>query len=102
MLYAKGADMMMERDCGVELPEFARRHLKSFAMEGLRTLVVAEKEITEEQYAMWRKMRQEAEQDLENQARRLDEAAAFIERGMTFVGVTAIEDKLQEGVPDAI
>ena len=68
----------------------------SFAMEGLRTLVVAEKELTEEEYSSWQAMRKAAEEDLDNQDRLLAEAASFIERDMTFVGVTAIEDKLQE------
>jgi magnesium-transporting ATPase (P-type) len=102
LLLAKGADMMMERDCNVAIPDWARSHLKSFAMEGLRTLVVGEKELTEAQYAEWQSMRKAAEEDLENQDRLLSEAASFIERDMSFVGVTAIEDKLQEGVPAAI
>jgi len=135
-------------------------------------LVVAEKELTEAEYAEWQAARKTAEEDLENQVRLplicslaahvllpfcplcrltvrsthrwrtlcssfaqsfspsllfgtrivftvcsslahlfvalwhqdrlLAEAAASIERGMSFVGVTAIEDKLQEGVPRAI
>eukprot|EP01048_Picozoa_sp_COSAG05_P005597 COSAG05_NODE_336_length_11205_cov_4.160544_7_plen_381_part_00 len=76
--------------------------MKSFAVEGLRTLVVARKELSEADYAEWQFMRTVAQDDLENQDRLLDAAAAFIERDMNFVGVTAIEDKLQEGVPDAI
>jgi magnesium-transporting ATPase (P-type) len=102
MLYCKGADMMMERDCNVKLPQWARLHLKSFAMEGLRTLVVAQKELSEEQYTEWLGMRKAAEADIENQDRLIDEAAALVENNMHFVGITAIEDKLQVGVPDAI
>jgi len=29
MLYSKGADMMMERDCNVAIPDWARTHLMS-------------------------------------------------------------------------
>jgi phospholipid-transporting ATPase len=32
----------------------------------------------------------------------LDEAAEIIEKNLILLGATAIEDKLQEGVPDAI
>jgi magnesium-transporting ATPase (P-type) len=55
MLYAKGADMMMERDCNVQIPAACREHVNSFACEGLRTLVVAEKEIPAAECAAGRK-----------------------------------------------
>lgn len=35
-------------------------------------------------------------------AEALDTAAELIERNLLLLGATAIEDKLQEGVPDAI
>ena len=37
-----------------------------------------------------------------NRADELDKAAELIEQDFTLLGATAIEDKLQEGVPDTI
>lgn len=33
---------------------------------------------------------------------RVDEVAKEIEQGLEFVGITAIEDKLQDGVPEVV
>jgi phospholipid-translocating ATPase len=39
---------------------------------------------------------------MENRDERLDEVYEEIEANMVMIGATAIEDKLQDGVPDAI
>ena len=102
VVYAKGADMMMAQNCGVEIPAVAARHMQEFAVAGLRTLVVARKEISALEFRQWKQQYDDAKKDLVNRGERLAEAAEKLERGMEYVGVTAIEDKLQDGVPDAI
>ena len=44
----------------------------------------------------------EADTSLEGRADKLEAVAELIEKDMELLGATAIEDKLQEGVPDAI
>jgi P-type E1-E2 ATPase len=44
----------------------------------------------------------EADTSLEDRADKLEAVAELIEKDMDLLGATAIEDKLQEGVPDAI
>lgn len=44
----------------------------------------------------------EADTSLEGRADKLEAVAELIEKDMQLLGATAIEDKLQEGVPDAI
>lgn len=60
------------------------------------------REISEDEYNIWSKTYDAAATTLTNRAEELDKAAEIIERDMTLLGATAIEDKLQDGVPDTI
>ena len=55
VLFAKGADMMMSTDCGVIIPEYAQEHLQAFAVDGLRTLVVGQKQLTRAEFEHYEK-----------------------------------------------
>lgn len=55
-----------------------------------------------EEFERWDREYQEAAGSLEEREKRIAEVAERIERDLEFVGVTAIEDKLQDGVPMAI
>ena len=78
------------------------KHLDDFATEGLRTLLFSQKEISQEEYTTWKKLYQEATTCLVNRKERTEEAAEVIEQGLDLLGASAIEDKLQEGVPETI
>eukprot|EP00741_Cyanophora_paradoxa_P023399 tig00021582_g22605.t1 len=104
LLYCKGADnVVMERlraGCpGVEQTDAA---LASFASEGLRTLLVAWRVVPQPEFDAWIKRYEAAAVALSGREEALDAAAEEIERGMDLLGATAIEDKLQDGVPEAI
>ena len=71
-------------------------------MQGLRTLVLATKVLDEAEYQEWNGHYSLAASSLEDREARIAAEAEKIERGLELVGVTAIEDKLQEGVPQAI
>lgn len=60
------------------------------------------REISQEEYEEWSKIYEAAATTLVNRADELDKAAEAIEKDMILLGATAIEDKLQEGVPDTI
>jgi len=76
--------------------------LQDYATEGLRTLCLAYREVSEDEYRNWAVMYDNAASQLSNRADALDKAAEAIEQNLHLLGATAIEDKLQEGVPDAI
>jgi phospholipid-transporting ATPase len=76
--------------------------LQDYATEGLRTLCLAYREVSEEEYRNWAVMYDNAASQLSGRADALDKAAEVIEQNLHLLGATAIEDKLQEGVPDAI
>jgi phospholipid-translocating ATPase len=78
------------------------QHVNHFATEGLRTLLYAHRFIEEHEYAAWRSIYSEATTSLVDRTARIEEAAEIIERDFELTGATAIEDKLQKGVPEAI
>jgi phospholipid-transporting ATPase len=60
------------------------------------------REIPRQEYEVWSKIHENASTTLVNRAEELDKAAELIEKDMFLLGATAIEDKLQDGVPDTI
>lgn len=78
------------------------QHIQDFATEGLRTLLYGHRFLTEQEYSYWRKIYNEATTSLENRQEKIEQAAELIEVNLEISGATAIEDKLQAGVPDAI
>lgn len=75
---------------------------QKFAGEGLRTLCLAVRDLDERFFNNWKQRHQEAAMSLENRDEKLDAIYEEIEKNMTLLGVTAIEDKLQDGVPQTI
>lgn len=76
-----------------------REHLKQYAEAGLRTLVVAYRELDEEEFQSWEQEFLNAQASVTADRDALvDAAAQKIERDLILLGVTAVEDKLQKGV----
>ncbi|CCF60418.1 hypothetical protein KAFR_0K00630 [Kazachstania africana CBS 2517] len=104
-LFCKGADsVILERLDGNNnmYVDATLRHLEDYASEGLRTLCLAIRDVPEEEYQKWSKIYEAAATTLDNRAEKLDEAAELIERNLVLMGATAIEDKLQDEVPETI
>ncbi|KAI1825513.1 hypothetical protein F4861DRAFT_193755 [Xylaria intraflava] len=78
------------------------KHLDEFATEGLRTLLVARKFIPEAEYDAWKEIYHKATTSLVNRQDQIEDAGEQIEQTLDLVGATAIEDKLQVGVPETI
>jgi magnesium-transporting ATPase (P-type) len=77
-------------------------HLGEFASEGLRTLVLGVRFLTEKESEDWMEVYKTAATSIKNRDEMLTDAALEIERNLHIVGATAIEDKLQDGVGDTI
>ncbi|KAK2026044.1 phospholipid-translocating P-type ATPase [Colletotrichum zoysiae] len=78
------------------------KHIDDFATEGLRTLLFAQKFISEQDYRTWKRTFDDAATSLTNRQEKIEAAAEIIEQSFNLVGASAIEDKLQEGVPETI
>ncbi|MQL96868.1 hypothetical protein Taro_029549 [Colocasia esculenta] len=105
VLYCKGADTVIyERltDRNFEIKKITREHLEEFGSAGLRTLCLAYRELSNELYESWNEKFIQAKSSLRDREKKLDEVAELIEKDLTLIGCTAIEDKLQEGVPACI
>uniref|UniRef100_A0A671S321 Phospholipid-transporting ATPase n=1 Tax=Sinocyclocheilus anshuiensis TaxID=1608454 RepID=A0A671S321_9TELE len=104
-LYCKGADIVLfERlhSCSHELMNITSDHLNEYAGDGLRTLAVAYRDLSEEQWEEWSERFRGADKATDCRDDRLAAAYEEIEQDMMLLGATAIEDKLQEGVPETI
>ncbi|POI22989.1 hypothetical protein CIB84_013262, partial [Bambusicola thoracicus] len=103
-LYTKGADtVILERLWGRgPNQDFTERALDLFAEETLRTLCLASKELSEAEYDEWGRRHRMANVLLQGRACELDRLYEEMEQDLELLGVTAIEDKLQEGVPETI
>ena len=102
MLLSKGADNVMFSDNRVFLsPESfdeIDKVLNIFSKEGLRILVMAQKFLDNDYFNDWERRHNEAR----NKGQSLNNFYAEMETNLNFVGCSAIEDKLQDGVPEAI
>ena len=103
--YCKGADTVILERLGKNNPtiEATLQHLEEYATEGLRTLCLAMREVPEHEFEQWWQIYEKASTTVSgNRAEELDKAAEIIEHDFFLLGATAIEDKLQDGVPDTI
>ncbi|URE19407.1 ATPase, class [Musa troglodytarum] len=105
VLYCKGADTVIyERlaDANQDIKRLTREHLEQFGSAGLRTLCLAYRELTNDLYEKWNEKFIQAKSSLRDREKKLDEVAELIEKDLILIGCTAIEDKLQDGVPACI
>ena len=102
--YSSADHMVDDKALTCEAAIFERcfQHVDDFASEGLRTLLYGYRYIDERSYTDWKEIYHEAETSLDNRQERIEEASDLIEQKFDLAGATAIEDKLQDGVPDTI
>lgn len=98
IFFLKGADMVMQNKVKKVYKSVVQDECETLAREGLRTLVIAQRLITLEEYKLWKKSFDEANLTLVNRHKAIRECADKLEVEMEFLGVTGVEDKLQENV----
>ncbi|KIO25076.1 hypothetical protein M407DRAFT_25607 [Tulasnella calospora MUT 4182] len=106
-LLCKGADNVifdrLKQSTGNEqLKTKTGEDLDLFASDGLRTLCLAYKVIPEDEYNAWADRYHDATVALEDRDDKIEAVSNEIEQNLRLLGATAIEDKLQDGVPEAI
>ncbi|KAG0479083.1 hypothetical protein HPP92_013802 [Vanilla planifolia] len=111
---AKGADTSMlsiidnHIEDGATENEYSRLrhetedHLIDYSSVGLRTLVIASRELSGAELEEWQEKYEEASISLSERATKLRQAASLVECHLNLLGATGVEDKLQEGVPETI
>ncbi|XP_037636902.1 phospholipid-transporting ATPase IA isoform X3 [Sebastes umbrosus] len=103
-LYCKGADTVIYDRLAdsSRYKEITLKHLEQFATEGLRTLCFAVADVSESSYQQWLEIHHRASTSLQNRSLKLEESYELIEKSLQLLGATAIEDKLQDKVPETI
>ncbi|KAK0464027.1 phospholipid-translocating ATPase [Armillaria novae-zelandiae] len=105
-LLTKGADnvvferLLESEDEGSR--EVTEMHLSEFASGGLRTLALAYKVIDKDEYAAWSERYHEATVAIDNREALIEIVSDDLEHDLRLLGATAIEDSLQDRVPETI
>ncbi|GAU21473.1 hypothetical protein TSUD_241960 [Trifolium subterraneum] len=106
LLFCKGADIVMFERLAKDGREYEEKTLEDvheYADAGLRTLILAYRELDEEQYKEFDNEFSQAKISVTADRETLiDELSDKIESDLILLGATAVEDKLQNGVPDCI
>lgn len=104
VLYCKGSDdLILKRLSPNSLyVNETKQHLKEFSDNGLRTLCCAYKIIDESFFQSWHKRYVDANCAITGRDEAVNNVCDEIECDLELLGATAIEDKLQEGVPNTI
>jgi phospholipid-translocating ATPase len=105
LLLCKGADnVIFERlaQGGEELKTATEEQLDSFAREGLRTLTLAHRVVPEAEYNSWVGRYRDVLTLVDDRDEEIERVSNEIEQHLLLLGATAIEDKLQDGVPETI
>ncbi|KAI5394659.1 Alanine aminotransferase 2, variant 3 [Lathyrus oleraceus] len=103
LLLSKGADeaILPYARAGQQTRHFVEA-VEQYAHLGLRTLCLAWRELKKDEYQDWSLMFKEASSTLVDREWRVAEVCQRVEHDLEILGVTAIEDRLQEGVPETI
>jgi len=106
-IYVKGSDEKILHPSNINdfskkfLLKESKEHLDSFARIGLRTLCFGYKHIERKDYEKWEKEFNRKKQeciDDKNKSNELEKTISEIEENLILLGVTALEDKLQDNV----
>ncbi|KAM7353940.1 putative phospholipid-transporting ATPase IIA isoform 1-T1 [Cochliomyia hominivorax] len=96
IFYLKGADVVMSSI--VQYNDWLTEESGNMAREGLRTLVVAKKVLTEEQYNDFETRYTAANASHSDRPAKVAAAVESLEREMELLCLTGVEDRLQDGV----
>lgn len=97
----KGADVVMARI--VQRNDWLEEETGNMAREGLRTLVVARKRLTPQNYAAFKQRHHEASVRLDGRNEAMAAVVAeYLERELELLGLTGVEDKLQDEVKSTL
>ncbi|ETB61674.1 hypothetical protein YYC_01517 [Plasmodium yoelii 17X] len=100
VVFCKGAGCVIIKKLAkkTDVDDLTIEHMETYADEGLRTLCIAYKELSQEEFAVWYNSYKEASLSLNGREENIEKIAEDIEKDLILQGVTGIEDKLQEGV----
>ena len=100
--YLKGAENVMMKFVKENYIGYIKENAENLATKGLRTLVLTQKIISEEEFDIWNKEYNEALVSMENRKENISKVVSKLENNMEFLCVTGVEDLLQDEVANTI
>lgn len=109
LMVTKGSEEML--DCvqmhnldqkSIKCVDVTLAHFEAFAKSGLRTLLVGRKIISKEEFESISSELHEARLSIQNREQLLNTLYKRAENNLKLIGTTAVEDTLQENVPETI
>ena len=104
LVFCKGADSVMKNlKLNQYTSHFGFSYVDKFAKKGYRTLMVGMKVIRYDEFLEWETTYDEVQNDIQNSNKDiLEQLTYLIEKDLFLVGITALEDRLQENVHECI
>ncbi|CAE5957763.1 unnamed protein product [Arabidopsis arenosa] len=106
LLLCKGADSIIFERLAKNGKAYlgpTTKHLNEYGEAGLRTLALSYRKLDEEEYSSWNAEFHKAKTSIgSDRDELLERISDMIEKDLILVGATAVEDKLQKGVPQCI
>lgn len=96
IFYLKGADVVMTPI--VQYSDWLEEECDNMAIEGLRTMIVARKILTNEQYNVFAEKYRQANLAVTDRITAVSQVVESLEREMELICITGVEDKLQDNV----
>uniref|UniRef100_T1J4S5 Phospholipid-transporting ATPase n=1 Tax=Strigamia maritima TaxID=126957 RepID=T1J4S5_STRMM len=101
-LFTKGAESTLLKKCSSGPVLKSMQHVNDYAMLGLRTLVIACKILTVEEYVTIDRILLEARNSISNREEKAARVFGYIEQNLQLLGAVGVEDRLQDGVPETL
>lgn len=103
VLLSKGADdsifSILKQDSNINK---YKENVRKLANEGLRTMCMAFRTVSPDEYEEWSQEYEKANSAMENRAEEVEKVYSLIEHNLQYIGCSGIEDSLQEEVPETI
>ncbi|RWW54923.1 hypothetical protein BHE74_00038459 [Ensete ventricosum] len=93
---------ILDKSFDSEIIQATEMHLHAYSSLGLRTLVIGVRDLSGTEFENWKVSYDKASTSLAGRADLLRDVSIKVESGIRILGATGIEDKLQQGVPEAI
>ena len=102
IFYLKGAENVMTEYVKEEYKGYIKENAESLAAKGLRTLVLTERIVSQNEFDKWIQEYNEALTSMEHRKEKVSQAISKLENNMDFLCVTGVEDLLQDRVNTTI
>ena len=102
VFYVKGADVIMAPKVKPSQRSTCQEFCENLARDGLRTLVITQKRILEEEYDEFSRRLKAARASMQNREEEIQRVIEDLEYELEFLAVTGVEDRLQDKVLETI